>query len=89
MRLIDENDVYALFEPSGKANLHVGDIDVLPRVDAVPVCRCKDCKHMEEWEKDMCMCNHGRTVQIFQNASTSHRSMEQKGNGGINGHIKH
>lgn len=38
-RLLDENDVYALFAPNGTARLHVADIDVLPRVDAVEVNR--------------------------------------------------
>lgn len=33
-RLLDENDVYALFAPNGTARLHVADIDALPRVDA-------------------------------------------------------
>lgn len=37
LRYIDENDVYALFAPNGTARLHVADIDVLPRVDAVEV----------------------------------------------------
>ena len=36
-RLIRENDVYALFAPNGLAHLHVGHIDVLPRVDAKPI----------------------------------------------------
>ena len=36
-RLIDANDVYALFDVSGFARLHVGDIDTIPRVDAVEV----------------------------------------------------
>lgn len=36
-RLLDENDVYALFGRSGTAHLHVADIDMLPRVDAVEV----------------------------------------------------
>lgn len=42
-RLIDANDVYSLFEKNGTAKLHVGDIDVIQRVDAVEVVRCKDC----------------------------------------------
>ena len=50
-RLIAENDIYALFEKNGTAKLHVADIDVLPRVDAVEVvygqwedfCRGKMC----------------------------------------------
>lgn len=36
-RLIAENDVYALFGRTGKAELHVADIDLLPRADAVEV----------------------------------------------------
>ena len=36
-RLLDENDVYALFARNGTARLHVADIDVLPRVDAKKV----------------------------------------------------
>lgn len=34
-RLLNEDDVYALFALNGTARLHVADIDVLPRVDAV------------------------------------------------------
>ena len=42
-RLIAENDIYALFDKNGMARLHVGDIDVLPRVDAVEVpCKIGD-----------------------------------------------
>ena len=36
-RLLDEDDVYALFAPNGTARLHVADIDALPRVDAKEV----------------------------------------------------
>lgn len=36
-RLIAESDVYSLFRPNGTASLHVADIDLLPRVDAVEV----------------------------------------------------
>lgn len=36
-RLLDEDDIYALFAPNGTARLHVADIDVLPRVDAMEV----------------------------------------------------
>lgn len=38
-RYIAENDVYNLFNARGVAQLHVADIDVLPRVDAVEVRR--------------------------------------------------
>lgn len=36
-RYIAENDVYNLFNARGVAQLHVGDIDVLPRADVVEV----------------------------------------------------
>ena len=36
-RLIDANDVYKLFDKNGMARIHVGDIDTIPRVDAVEV----------------------------------------------------
>lgn len=32
----------------------VGEIDDAPTIDAVPVVRCKDCKH---YNKDVCWCN--------------------------------
>ena len=44
-RLLDENDVYALFAPNGTARLHVADIDVLPRVNIKEVVHGR-------WEKD-------------------------------------
>ena len=36
-RYIAENDVYNLFNARGVAQLHVSDIDVLPRADVVEV----------------------------------------------------
>ena len=36
-RLLDEDDVYALFALNGTARLHVADIDALSRVDAKEV----------------------------------------------------
>ena len=35
-RYINENDVYKLVEPTGKASVHCSQIDALPRADAVP-----------------------------------------------------
>lgn len=46
-RLIDSNDVYSLFDVNGFARLHVSDIDTIPRVDAVEVVRCRECKHRD------------------------------------------
>ena len=36
-RYISENEIYALFDKRGQASLHVGDIDVLPRVEVKEV----------------------------------------------------
>jgi len=36
-RYIEENEIYKLFNARGVAQLHVGDIDVLPRADVEPV----------------------------------------------------
>ena len=47
-RLIDANDVYSLFGINGFARLHVADIDTIPRVDAVEVVRCRDCKSYDD-----------------------------------------
>lgn len=46
-QLIDANDVYSLFDRSGFARMHLSDIDTIPRVDAVEVVRCRDCKHCD------------------------------------------
>ena len=51
-RLIDDNDIYSLFDQSGIARLHVADIDTIPRVDAVPVVRCRECVGRPFWEED-------------------------------------
>ena len=47
-QLIDANDVYSLFDVNGLASLHITDIDVIPRVDAVEVVRCRDCLYSTE-----------------------------------------
>ena len=36
-QLIDANDVYSLFDVNGFANLHITDIDVIPRADVESV----------------------------------------------------
>ena len=36
-RYIKRDDVYALFDKSGMANLHVADIDVIQDADVIPV----------------------------------------------------
>ena len=38
-RYIEENEIYNLFNARGVAQLHVGDIDVLPRVEIKEVVR--------------------------------------------------
>ena len=49
-QLIRAVDVYSLFDMNGKKTLHVVDIDLIQRVDAVEVVRCKDCKF---WREDI------------------------------------
>ena len=51
-RLIDVNDIYSLFNQSGIARLHVSDIDTIPRVDAVEVVRCRNCREWKTIGKD-------------------------------------
>ena len=41
--LIHKSQIYELLGQSGKKDIHVSDIDLLPTVDAVPVVRCKEC----------------------------------------------
>lgn len=56
MRLIDAD---ALLEKAfGKRGglIHTADVDLMPTVDAVPVVRCKDCKHSERWYRDRVRC---------------------------------
>ena len=53
-RLLDEDDVYALFAPNGTARLHVADIDVLPRVDAVEVVQGRWIDTPDEMTKYKC-----------------------------------
>lgn len=40
-RYIEEKDIYNLFDARGVAQLHVGDIDVLPRAEVKPVVHAK------------------------------------------------
>ena len=64
-RYIKRNDVYALFDKSGMANLHVADIDVIQDADVIPVVRCRECKlHTSSaFYPDKLFCQeHGRYV---------------------------
>lgn len=61
-RLLDENDVYALFAPNGTARLHVADVDALPRVDAKEVVHGR----WEKSEPGYRICSHCKAdVAIF------------------------
>lgn len=71
-RLIDSNDVYSLFDVNGFARLHVADIDTIPRVDAVEVVRCKDCKHLYDEMDDYCCMSHRGLVKICENSFCSY-----------------
>jgi hypothetical protein len=51
MRLIDADELIKLREDVIAGRLNVGSegdlVDLCPTIDAVPVVRCKDCKHFE------------------------------------------
>ena len=59
-RYIEENEIYKLFNARGVAQLHVADIDVLPRADVVEVVhgqwvydhwcefKCSNCGHWSD-----------------------------------------
>ena len=53
-----------------------------PPVDAVPVVRCKDCKHSEPWYKDKyrCFLWVETGIDVFEDGFCSHG--ERKGGGG-------
>lgn len=51
-----------------------------PTVDAVPVCRCRDCKHAEHWYGDKFLCslwNEKDRVSVFSDGFCSYG--ERKG----------
>ena len=56
-RLLNEDDVYALFALNGTARLHVADIDVLPRVDAKKVVHGRWEKYHTYNEKEAHRCS--------------------------------
>ena len=64
-RLINVNDVYSLFDKSGFARLHVADIDTIPRVDAVEVVRCRDCKHLNVLNRKELYAHCPKTNTVF------------------------
>lgn len=50
-------------------------IEYAPTVDAVPVCRCKDCKHAEHWYCDKFLCslwNEKDRVSVFSDGFCSY-----------------
>ena len=74
-RLIDVNDIYSLFNQNGIARLHVSDIDTIPRVDAVEVVRCRECKHRKDtYVKEHAHCSlTGYTVEYDDFCSRGER----------------
>ena len=52
-RYIKRDDVYALFDKSGMANLHVADIDVIQDSDVVPAPNYR-VPSKEEWMERYC-----------------------------------
>lgn len=89
-RLIDANDVYSLLDKSGFARLHVADIDTIPRVDAVEVVRCRDCKFgmqfgdpEDEWIN--CWNLHGNPLMPFDGFCSYGESYRERKDGDGNG----
>ena len=54
MRVIDADELKgkAVADPDdGEYFVYCQDIDEAPTVDAVPVVRCQDCKHLHMWDQ--------------------------------------
>ena len=47
-------------------------IDKAPTLDAVPVVRCKDCKHLYDAMDDYCCMSHRGLVKICENSFCSY-----------------
>jgi len=47
MRLVDADALKAKSFGKRGGLIHTSDVDAMPTVDAVPVIRCKDCKHYQ------------------------------------------
>ena len=62
-RYIEESAVYGLFDQSGRASLHVGDIDILPRADVVEVVHGYDTGRCRIFHCSVC--GYG-VIDIFQ-----------------------
>lgn len=83
-KLIDADDVYSLFDINGFARLHVADIDTLPRVDAVEVVRCKDCKRWErhtEVNRDYGGCRRYNSTMRYDDFCSCVERKDGGGNG--------
>lgn len=51
MRLIDANAIHWRPDENWELSATAADIRAMPTVDAVPVIRCKDCKHLCVWNR--------------------------------------
>lgn len=86
-QLIDANDIYSLFDKNGFARLHVADIDTIPRVDAVEVVRCKDCKHYKTrnqskyWDNKALACRRSANVKVRPDDFCSYGERRTDGKG--------
>lgn len=45
----------------------IEDIESLPSVDAVPVIRCKDCKHLQKWRSEESAKRFGQIYECARN----------------------
>ncbi len=74
-RYIEENEIYNLFNARGVAQLHVGDIDVLPRAEVKPIVRAKWVVELDDmgWKKHTCTnCQYFRRTDIHVSLNWEH-----------------
>ena len=82
-RLIDADALYRKVKmetnPYGKPTIDYDSgvkvlewIDKAPTIDAVPVVRCKDCKHLYDAMDDYCCMSHRGLVKICENSFCSY-----------------
>lgn len=76
MRLIDADALVEAIKdyPYGFRGMIVCDIAKQPTIDAVPVVRCKDCKHSEHWYRDKrrCFLWHEVGIGVFEDGFCSY-----------------
>ena len=77
MRLIDADETIINFgfewdDISPTRDEFVAFLKKQPTIDAVPVVRCKDCKHLYDEMDDYCCMSHMGLVKICENSFCSY-----------------